>query len=310
MKILIASPIDSDAIEKLRERHDVIYASNLSQQELCSLIADREALVFRSGVQITSDVLSCAPSLRLVIRAGSGIDNIDLAYVEQQRIKLIRVAEPGAKAVAEMTFALILALSRNLLVADRLLRQGRWAKHELRGQLLNGKVLGIVGLGTIGTLIGERGVAWGMKVIGCVGNHTQEKAHFLASKGIRLCEMSEVLRTSDYLSINVPLTPDTQNMIGAEAISSMKRSAYLVNLARGGVVDETALCQALINGHISGAGMDVHAEEGEGKISPLAELSNTLLTPHIGASTIESQREIGEIVIDAIESYQNNAVLR
>lgn len=303
MKVLIASPIYPDAIEKLRDSHDVICAFHVNQEELRSLIADREALVFRSGIQITADVLSCAPSLRLIVRAGSGIDNIDLDHVKQKQIRLIRVAGPGAKAVAEMSFALMLALSRNLLEADRLWRQGRWAKHELTGQLLNGKVLGIIGLGTIGTLIGERGMAWGMDVVGCVANRTQQKADLLAGKGIRLCEMSDVLRTSDYLSINVPLTPHTQNLIGAKAISSMKRGACLVNLARGGVVDEAALRQALINEHISGAGMDVHAEEGDGKISPLAGLPNTLLTPHIGANTIDSQREIGEIVIDAIESY-------
>ncbi|MEE9398179.1 MAG: NAD(P)-dependent oxidoreductase [Methylococcales bacterium] len=302
MNILIASPIYSGAIEKLRENHDVICAFDGSQEELCSTIADREVLVFRSGIQVTADVLSCAPNLRLIVRAGSGIDNIDVAQVEKQQIKLIRVAEPGAKAVAEMSFALMLALSRNLMEADRLLRQGHWAKHELTGHLLNGKVLGILGLGSIGTLTGERGVAWGMDVLGCVGNPTQEKADGLAAKGIRLCEMSEVLRMSDYLSISVPLNSNTRNLIDSEAIAVMKPGVCLVNLARGGVVDEVALYQALISGHISGAGMDVHADEGEGKISPLAELPNTILTPHIGASTIDSQREIGKIVIDAIES--------
>jgi D-3-phosphoglycerate dehydrogenase / 2-oxoglutarate reductase len=303
VKILIASPIYPDAIEHLRKRHDVISAFSLSQDELRSLIADRDAMVFRSGIQVTADVLSNAPDLGLIVRAGSGTDNIDLDYLKRRQINFVRVPEPGAKAVAEMAFALFLALSRSILEADRLLRQGRWAKHELTGHLLTGKKLGIVGLGSIGTLIAERGMAWGMRVAGCIANRTPERTDFYASKGIRVCGISEVLRDSDYLTINVPLTSETRNLIGAEAISCMKRGVYLVNLARGGVVDEIALRQALIDGHVAGAGMDVHADEGDGKISPLAGLSNTVLTPHIGANTVDSQREIGEIVIKAIESH-------
>lgn len=303
MKILIASSIDSEAIDSLREQHDVICAFNATEEVLRSLIPDREVLIFRSGVQITADVMACAPDLKLILRAGSGVDNIDLDYVQQQGIRLIRIPGPGAKAVAEMSFAFMLALARNVLEADRLLRQGRWAKHELTGYLLTGKVLGIIGAGNIGSRVGQLGAAWGMEVIGCVEHPSPQTAEALRAKGIRLVDCSEVLAKADFISIHVPLKASTRNLIDATALAHMKPGAFLVNLARGGVVDEMALYQALTEGHLRGAALDVHAAEGEGKISPLAGLRNVILTPHIGAGTVDSQREIGQIMLEAINTF-------
>ena len=168
MNILITNPISPDAIEELRKRHDVICAYNASKEHLQALIRDREVLIFRSGIFISGELLDCSPNLRLLIRAGSGIDNIDMDYVRRRCITLERIPEPAAKAVAEMSFALMLALARNIIEADRLLRQGHWAKNDLNGFLLTGKVLGIIGVGNIGSRVGQLGVAWGMKVIGCV----------------------------------------------------------------------------------------------------------------------------------------------
>jgi len=302
VKILLASRIDPGAESRLRAAHDVTCAYGAAEPELCLAIADREVLVFRSGVQITGAVIEAAERLLLIVRAGSGMDNIDLAAVERRGIGFERIPGPGARAVAEMAFALMLALARNLLRADRLLRQGRFAKPEMTGYLLQGKVLGIVGAGNIGSKVGQMGAAWGMRVLGCTESGGERDVARLAALGIRRTTFDEVLRRSDFASVHVPLQDSTRNLIGADALARMKRGAFLVNLARGGVVDERALHHALATGHLAGAALDVHEREGDGELSPLAGLENVVLTPHIGASTHDSQREIGEQIVRAIES--------
>jgi D-3-phosphoglycerate dehydrogenase len=304
MKILIASSIYPGAIAVLREQHDVICAFGAPEEELQSLITDREILIFRSGVNISAEVMACAPELKLLIRAGSGIDNLDVEYVHERGLKLVRIPEPGAKAVAELAFALMLALARNLPKADTLTRQGKWAKHELsaEGYLLTGKVLGIIGAGNIGSRAGQLGAAWSMQVIGCVEHPSAAVAARLQERGMHLTHCDEVLSTADFVSIHVPLKDSTRNLIGAEALSRMKPEAFLINLARGGIVDEEALYRALTEGRLRGAALDVHKEEGEGKVSPLASLPNVVLTPHMGAGTVDTQREIGDRVIESVDT--------
>jgi phosphoglycerate dehydrogenase-like enzyme len=309
VKILLASRIDPGAESRLRAAHDVACAYGAAEPELQAAIADREVLVFRSGVQITGCVIAAAERLRLIVRAGSGMDNIDLAAVERRAIAFERIPGPGARAVAEMAFALILALARNLLRADRLLRQGRFAKAEMTGYLLQGKTLGIVGAGNIGGKVGQLGVAWGMRALGCTENGRERDVARLAALGIRRAPLDEVLRRSDFVSVHVPLQDSTRNLIDAGALARMKRGAFLVNLARGGVVDERALHAALATGHLCGAALDVHEREGDGAVSPLAGLENVVLTPHIGASTHDSQREIGEQICRVIESFGGAAEL-
>ena len=307
MRILIASSISEDAIERLRLRHDVVCAFNAKDAALKSLIGDREVLIFRSGVRITAEVMDFAPELKLLVRAGSGTDNIDLEHAGKRGISFHRIAEPGAQAVAEMSFALMLALARDLLYADRCTRQGRWLKEKLIGFSLKDKVLGIVGAGNIGTRVGELGAAWGMQPIGCVEHPSPVAAADLHQKGIRLTTFEEVVSQADFLSIHVPLSDSTRNLIDAKALSQMKVGAFLVNLARGGVVDEQALYESLTNGsRIRGAALDVHQQEGEGKISPLAELPNVILTPHIGAMTRDAQQEIGRQVNAIIDSFSGS----
>lgn len=310
MKILVATQIHGQTLEKLQAQHDVICAFNGSKELLQAKIVDREALIFRSGVQITAEVMACAPNLRLLIRGGSGVDNIDLDYVRNHDIHLVRVPGPGAKAVAEMTFGLMLVLARNILHSDRLLRQGRWTKHEMTGYQLQGKTLGIVGAGNIGSRTGELGVAWDMNVIGCVERPTPVIAERLADKGIRLADFEEVLTNADFLSLHVPLKESTYRLIDASALARMKQGAYLINMARGGVVDEAALYKALVDSHLRGAALDVHEQEGEGKISPLAGLPNVVLTPHIGAGTYDSQSEIGDIIMETITRFAAGEALQ
>ncbi len=304
MKILIASPIDPDAIRKLRDNHNVIIYYDATEDELKTLIQDRDLLIFRSGVSISAEVMASAPDLKLLIRAGSGLDNVDLDYVRQRKLDLVRIPSPSAQAVAEMSFAFMLALSRRLFEADQSMRDGHWAKYELPGTLLAEKVLGIVGLGNTGTRVGEFGVAVGMNVIGCVENPSTERAAAFAQKGIRLTDLEEVVSKSDYVSVHVPLKDSTYHMVDASVIARMKPGAVLINLGRGGVVDEYALHNALDGGGpLGGAALDVHEVEKEGNYSPLAGCPNVILTPHIGATVVDTMRQIGRRLLAVVDAY-------
>ena len=307
MNILIASSISKNAIEKLKEKHDVICAYNASEEELISKVKDRNLIIFRSGVKISAKVMEAAPNLKFLIRAGSGLDNLDFDYAKKRELQLQRIPEPGAKAVAELSFAFMLALSRNLLFADKEWRHGHWVKSEVKGYLLRGKVLGIVGAGNIGSLVGQMGSLWGMTVLGTVAEEefTPEVEINLHSKGIKLTTFDEVIKNSDYLSIHVPLMDTTRNLINKSVLQKMKPGSYLINLARGGVVNEKDLLEELMNGNrLKGAALDVHENEGEGKISPFANLQNVILTPHMGAQTIDSQNEIGQRVLETVELFE------
>lgn len=303
MRILLASPLDADAIQMLRDRHPVECEFGASESRLCALVPDREAIVFRSGVSISSRVIDAAAHLRLLIRAGSGLDNVDVERARARGVRIVRVPGPSAQAVAEFTFALMLSLMRNVAQADRLLRNGHWPKAALGGPLLAGKTLGIVGAGNIGGRVGELASRWDMDVLGCVENGNRDAAAALAAKGIVLCDLDTVLSQADIVTLHVPLTERTHHLIGASALARMKPGSFLVNVARGGVVDEAALLAALQEGHIAGAALDVHEREGEGVISPFADLPNVVLTPHIGAMAVDSQREIGMRVIEIVDAF-------
>jgi len=306
MKILIASPIDADAVHELSLNHDVEDVTKVPEATLNKHLRDCEVLVFRSGIDISADLMEKAPHLKLLVRAGSGVDNIDMPYVSARGLDLVRIPEPGAQAVAEMAFAFMLSLSRNLFKADQSMRKGEWIKYELEGYLLKNKTLGIIGVGNIGGRVGEMGAAWGMNVIGCIEHFSQDRKSELAKKNIELMEFDEVVSQADYLSIHVPSKDSTQNLIDANVLSRMKPGSYLINLARGGIVDEFALLLELANGNrIRGAALDVHKLEKAGNLSPLSNQPNVILTPHVGAMAIDAQREIGRRVIEIINGYDN-----
>ena len=302
MRILIASKIDPDAVATLQATHDVVMAVGAPRDELERLMADREALVFRSGLDIDRALLDSAPQLHTIVRAGSGLDNLDLAEVQARGIHLQRIPGPGARAVAELTFALFLGLARQVVMVDRLLREGHWAKNEVTGWNLGGKTLGIIGLGSIGSTVAHLGQGWDMRVVGCVDQPSAEREARFAAQGIELLSMGDVLEQSDFVSVHVPLGPATRGLIGRVELARMKPGAFLVNIARGGVVDEAALLEALTAGERpAAAGLDVHVAEGPGRISPLASLPNVIVTPHIGATTVDAQREIGVEIVRIIE---------
>jgi D-3-phosphoglycerate dehydrogenase len=301
MRVLIASKIDQEAIEAMSAEHDPVVRLGADEETLCEEIADCQALVFRSGVQINRRVIATGKDLQIIIRAGSGLDNIDLEAVKERGIRFVSVPGPGAKAVAELSFTLMLALARKLFWADAQWRAGHWVKPQISGRLLTGGVLGVVGAGNIGTRVGSLGHAWGMDVLGCVEHPTAEASDRLKAGGITLTDFETVMSKSDFVSVHVPLKESTRRLIGTEAIALMKPDAILVNMARGGVVDESALREALVDGRIAGAGLDVHEVEGEGNRSPLVDLENVILTPHIGSNALDSQREIGEIVLKFLD---------
>jgi D-3-phosphoglycerate dehydrogenase len=304
VEILVISPVHADALRRLEAAHSVRRELTPRQEDLPGLVADCEVLVMRSGVVVDGDVLRAASRLRLIVRAGAGTDNIDMAVAQERGVQVVTIPGPGAKAVSEMAFALLLSLARNVLEADRSLREGRWRKHELTGRSVGGKTLGVLGAGNIGCRVGRLGAAWGMTVLGTVEAMTPPIVRSLAQRGIEAVTLDELLRRSDYVSVHVPLSEGTRGLIDERALGLMKPDAYLINLARGGVVDEHALYAALVEGRLAGAALDVHASEGEGKISPLAELPNVVLTPHIGAGTVEAQEEIGEQVLAFVRDYE------
>lgn len=305
MRVLLASPIDPAAVDRLSRRHDVVVRRPREPADFADAVSDREVVVLRSGIVLSGEVLAAAPDLRLVVRAGSGLDNIDVDEATRLGVKVVRIPGMSGPPVAEFTFALLLSLARKVTLADRMLREGRWPKPELGGPLLRGKTLGIVGCGNIGSLVGEMASAWGMTALGCVDRPTPAIADRLAARDITLCDFETVVTGSDFVTLHVPLDDRTHHMIDSDVLDGMRPGSLLVNVARGGVVEEKALYDALVEQTtVVGAALDVHETEGEGTVPALAALPNVVLTPHIGAMALDSQRLIGERAIELVEAFQ------
>jgi D-3-phosphoglycerate dehydrogenase / 2-oxoglutarate reductase len=303
MRVVLASPIDPWITETLRSRHDLVEAG---PGELGEAVADAEIVVLRSGPVLSKDVLAAARRLRVVVRAGSGLDNIDLDAARAAGVRVIRIAGMSAPPVAELTFALLLSLARKVSLADRLIREGHWPKDDLRGPLLRGKTLGIVGAGNIGGLVGQMGYAWGMHVVGCVARPSRALGEQLAQRGVTLADFDAVVEQADFLTLHVPLDATTHHLVDTPVLDRMRPGSLLVNMARGGVVCEKSLHEALLRGDtLAGAALDVHETEGEGTVPVLAALPNVVLTPHIGAMATDSQRLIGARVLELVEACQH-----
>jgi D-3-phosphoglycerate dehydrogenase len=308
MKILLLDAIDAEAIADLGGRHEVTCAFDLDEPSTHVFMHEPEVLVFRSGVRLSRGLLHEAVPLQLLVRAGSGIDNVDIDEVRRRGIRFVRIPGPGGHAVAEMTFALLLDLARRVSLADRLVRQGHWPKPELVGSLTRGKTLGVVGLGNIGTRVAEIGTRWGMRVIGCVEHPSAERADGFTDRGITLLPIDEVAAQADFLTIHVPLKDSTRYLIDDKLLARVKWGAYLVNIARGGVVEEAALSSQLDSGRLAGVALDVHETEGEGVVPGLADHHNVVLTPHIGAMAAEAQRAIGRRVGTLIDAFATGRI--
>jgi D-3-phosphoglycerate dehydrogenase / 2-oxoglutarate reductase len=306
MKIVVAEKISASALELLREPRWTIVTHDQLEGKLTTQLETADALIVRSAVQVDAALLEHAPKLRVVGRAGVGVDNVDLDAATRKGIAVMNTPGANAVAVAELTLGMMLGLARLLPRADGLMHAGKWEKKSLQGTELRGKTLGVIGLGKIGMEVARRAQAFGMEIIG----HDPFVSPGVAKgQGIRAGKLEEVYAVADYITLHVGLTPQTTGMINAESIKKMKKGVRIVNCARGELVDEAALAQALKHGHVGGAALDVFQEEPL-KNSPLTALDNVILTPHIGGSTHEAQEAVGYQIALQVKEYLKSGVIQ
>ncbi|MFB8167463.1 amino acid adenylation domain-containing protein [Kitasatospora purpeofusca] len=297
-RVLVLDPIDPGALDELRRRYDVTVALRPPVDQLLRLVRDQEVVVLRSGVRLDAPVIAAADRLKVIARAGSGIDNIDVGAARAAGVTVFNIPAVSAPAVAELALGLMLTVGRHLALADRQVRSGIWNKAALSGVELGGKTLGLVGYGRIGSRIAALGRALGMRVLVDVARPDDDRRHELERLDYELAPLKTLLPAADVVCLAVPLTDRTHHLIDAAALAVMKPTALLVNVSRGLVVDEDALYEALAEGRIGGAGLDVVAEEG--RPNRLHELDNVVITPHIGAMSVDSQVRIGRILVDSV----------
>lgn len=301
-RILVADQVDEEGLAPLRPEAEVVERPTISQDELVAVIADFDALIVRSRAKVTADVLSAGGQgrLKVVGRAGVGVDNIDVPAATKAGVTVVNAPTGNVVAAAEHTVAMLLALARHIPAADQSMRAGEWKRSKFMGTEVRNKRLGLIGLGRIASLVAARCQGLGMEVVAFdpyVGKD------YAANLGVKLVDLDELLRTADFISPHVPSTDQTRGMLGAAEIDRCKPGVFILNCARGGVVDETALAAALESGQVGGAALDVFEHEPPTG-SPLLHSPNVVLTPHIAGSTHEAQLQVAldvaEQVIDVL----------
>ncbi|HDI11997.1 MAG TPA: hydroxyacid dehydrogenase [Candidatus Bathyarchaeota archaeon] len=298
MKVLVCDPVHEDGIKILKDAgFKVDVDSNISYEELKGKVRDYNVLIVRSRTKVTREIIEAGENLRVVGRAGAGIDNIDVEAAKEKGIIVLNTPEAPAIAVAELTMGLLLSLARQIPRADRSMKEGKWAKKEFKGWQLNGKTFGIVGLGHIGEKVARLAKAFGMKIL--ITKRTPPSPEILKELEAEFVPLDELLRRSDIISLHVPLTPQTRHMIGEREIQLMKNGAFIINTSRGAVIDEKALFNALKSGKLGGAALDVYEIEPPRDYS-LMRLPNIVCTPHIGAQTVEAQRAAATLLAQKI----------
>lgn len=275
----------------------VLAVADSTSDEFLAELGSADALIVRSVTRVGSDMLALAPRLKAIGRAGVGIDNVDIPAATERGIAVFNAPQANTIAAAELTIALMISVARKIPAAESSLRRGEWERARFRGVELRGKTLGLIGAGRIGSEVAVRGRAFGMKVIAFDPYLSGARADELQ---VEMVDLDEILEGADFVSIHVPLTPETRGILGANALEQMKPTAYLVNTSRGGVVDEAALAEALHRGDISGAALDVYDTEPLAQDSPLRSAPNLVLTPHLGASTAEAQLAVATEVAEKI----------
>ena len=303
MKVIVADKISDRGVELLKQSGWNIVQT--TKETLTGELADADALIVRSATKVTADLMSKSPRLRVVGRAGVGVDNIDLDEATKRGVLVMSTPGGSSVSVAEHTFALLLALVRQVPKFDASMREGKWEKSS-SGAEVRGKTLGLVGLGRIGTEVARRGRAFDMRVLAFDPYISEAAAKEL---GVELVKLDELLAESDVLSLHTAVSPQTQNMINAQTIAKMKKGVRIVNAARGELIHEADLAAALKSGHVGGAALDVFAEEPP-KNSPLVGLPNVICTPHVAGSTAEAQEELGIQVAVQVRDYLAEGVIR
>ncbi len=303
LKVLIADHLSEDGIEILKAEPglQVDVKTGLSPKDLAEIIGPYDGLVVRSSTKVTAEVIAKAGRLKVIGRAGVGLDNVDADAATKRGIIVMNVPAGNTISTAEHTMSMIMALARRIPQADASLRSGLWERSKFVGMELFGKTLGIVGMGKIGTEVAKRAQAFGMRIIAYDPFLSPERAQQLE---VQLVDLKKLYGEADVITVHTPLTADTKHLIGAKEIALMKKGVRLINCARGGIIDEQALHQAITEGKVAGAALDVYEQEPPAKDHPLAKLSQVVLTPHLGASTEEAQLnvaiEVAKQVADAL----------
>jgi D-3-phosphoglycerate dehydrogenase / 2-oxoglutarate reductase len=300
-KILISDKLAEDGINFLNEQDgiQIHIQTGLNEDALCEIIPEYDALLIRSDTQVTGKVLRAAKNLKVVGRAGIGVDNVDLDVAMEQGIIVMNTPDANATTTAELAIAHIFSLSRNLPVANQSVREGKWDRSKLTGAEITHKTLAILGFGTIGRIVAQRGNGLGMRVI---AHDPFVAPDIFAKHGAEMVDLETLLKQADYLTLHCPLLEKTRNIIGREQLAMMKKTARLINCARGGLVDEASLYEALKEGCIAGAALDVYEHEPP-KDSPLLSLDNIVFTPHLGASTKEAQVAVSVEIARQVVKY-------
>lgn len=308
-RILICDAIHPAGVHLLQEVADVDIKTGLSAGELCTAVPAYDGLIVRSATQITAEVIKHGLNLKIIGRAGSGLDNIDVEAARAANVAVVNCPDANTLAVAEHTLALLLALARRLPQATGSMKAGKWEKSSLLGEGLAGKTLGIIGFGRIGRQVALRAFAFGMKIL---VNQRQSTPELQMEPAVTAVDLHDLLQQADFVTLHVPFKPETQNLIGAAELALMKPTAYLVNTARGGVVDEAALLAALADGRLAGAALDVFAQEPAPNPA-LVQHEKVIATPHIAASTASAQEAasvaVAEQIIEFFQQVEVETVL-
>ncbi|HZD21883.1 MAG TPA: hydroxyacid dehydrogenase [Acidimicrobiia bacterium] len=287
-RVLVADGVDRSGLGPLVSDTDVevVMVDDSTSEEFDSALATADALIVRSATRVGGDLLAKAPRLKAVGRAGVGVDNIDIPAASERGIAVFNAPGGNTIAAAELTMALLISVARNVPAAEASLRSGQWDRPTFKGVELKGKTLGLIGAGRIGSEVALRSQAFGMKVIASDPYLSPTRAEEL---NVELTSLNDVIERADFISLHVPLTEETKGMWGQDEFRRMKKTAFVVNAARVGVIDEVALAKALHSGTIAGAALDVYEQEPLPADSPLRDAPNLMLTPHLGASTAEAQ---------------------
>lgn len=300
-KVLVSDPISDHGLQQLTEAKDVVVdkQTGLSEDEIVAIVGQYDALLVRSQTKVTKRIMEAGTNLKVIGRAGVGVDNIDLDAATTCGIVVINAPDGNTITTCEHTFAMMMALARHIPQAYRKTVEGVWDRKSFVGVELRGKTLGVLGLGRIGTEVAKRAIAFGMTIMGFDPFMSEERAEKL---GIKLASVDEIVRSADFMTVHTPLTPETRHMISKPQFDVMKRGMRIVNCARGGIIDELALVEAIDEGIVAGAAFDVFEEEPPRADHPFLKHPKIIVTPHLGASTIEAQENVA---IDVSEQVLN-----
>ena len=303
MKVLVCDPISQLGIEHLQQQdrlQTIVLDRCHSEEELLPMVKDVSAMAVRSETKVTKAILEAAPEMRIVGRAGVGVDNIDIEAATQNGVIVMNTPGGNTTATCELTFSMMMALARNIPQAHDSMVVGEWNRKAFKGVELYGKTLGVLGMGRIGGEVARRAVAFGMRVMAYDPYITPSRAKALQ---VELASLEDIYAAADFITVHMPMTDETRGMLNKDTFDIMKPSVRLLNCARGGIINEADLCKALKDGKIAGAALDVYESEPLAKDSPLRDCPNLILTPHLGASTVEAQDNVGLEVAQGISDY-------